>query len=191
MSKVAVFALFSLVLAACAHGQNPPPASPEPPPGHQADAPPPAPESPTPSPAPAQPSGSRFSLSPAPGWVGLPSSMVPEGMAAVIVNPQQHAMLMIMVEAPASMSANDAATQLRTQLAAPPNAWHCSAVSAWPDANGATFTTSQGAQRGKLTVRRMHENPAVNILFMGRWPAANAAAMRADYDTMVSAATLQ
>jgi hypothetical protein len=117
--------------------------------------------------------------------------MVPEGMSAVIVNPQQHAMLMIMVEAPASMSANDAATQLRTQLAAPPNAWTCSPITAWPDASGASFTTTQGAQRGKLTVRRMHENPSVNILFMGRWPAANAAAMRADYDAMVSGATLQ
>lgn len=188
MSKVAMLALCSLVLAACAHGQNPPPASPEPPPGHQADAPPPAPE---PAPAPAQPTGNRFSLTPAPGWVALPSSMVPEGMAAVIANPQQHAMLMIMVEAPASMSPNDAATQLRTQLAAPPTPWHCSAVTAWPDANSATFTTSQGPQRGKLTIRRMHDNPSVNVLFMGRWPAANAAAMRADYDTMVSGATLQ
>lgn len=190
MSKTALIALFSVVLAACAHNQNPPPAaSPEPPPGHQADAPPPAPAAPAPAPSPA-PSGGRFSLTPAAGWVGLPSSMVPEGMAAVIANPAQGAMLMIMVEAPATMTANDAATQLRASLASPPNAWTCSAVTAWPDANGASFTASQGDQRGKLTVRRMHESPSVNILFMGRWPAANEAAMRADYDAMVSGATL-
>ncbi|HTK05140.1 MAG TPA: hypothetical protein VL500_06140 [Candidatus Eisenbacteria bacterium] len=188
MSKVAMFAIGALLLSACAHSQTPPPAAVQPPPAHQADAPPPAPD---PAPAPAAPNGNRFSLTPSAGWVGLPSSMVPEGMSAVIVNPQQHAMLMIMVEAPASMSANDAATQLRTQLAAPPNAWTCSPITAWPDASGASFTTTQGAQRGKLTVRRMHENPSVNILFMGRWPAANAAAMRADYDAMVSGATLQ
>lgn len=188
MSKIAVFALFSVVLAACAHSQNPTPASPEPPPGHQADAPPPAP---APAPEAPAPTGNRFSLTPSAGWVGLPSSMVPEGMAAVIVNPQQHAMLMIMVDAPATITARDAATQLRTQLAAPPNAWTCTPITAWPDATSAAFSTSQGAQRGKLTVRRMHENPSVNILFMGRWPAANAAAMRADYDAMVSGATLQ
>lgn len=189
MTKIAVLTMGALMLAACAHSQNrPPTASPDPPPGHQADAPPPAAE---PDPAPAAPSGNRFSLTPSAGWVGLPSSMVPEGMSAVIVNPQEHAMLMIMVEAPASTTANDAATQLRTQLAAPPNAWTCTPITHWPDANSAAFSTTQGDQRGKLTVRRMRENPSVNILFMGRWPATHAAAMRADYDAMVSGATLQ
>ncbi len=187
MRKIATLVTGALLMFGCAH--SPPPA-PEPPPAHQADAPPPAAE--TPAPAPGAPSADlRLQVDPRPGWVALPASAVPEGMAGVILNPATHAVLMVMIDAPATLAPRAAADALRTQLAAPPGSWTCSAVTAWPDANGASFTATQGANRGRITVRRLHDGPAVNVIFMGRWPSGSgAAAARADYDAMVSGAAI-
>ena len=175
------------MLSACAHSQTPPPATVQPPPAHQADAPPPQPE----PAAPAAPASARLQVTPRPGWVSLPASMVPDGMVGVLANPSAHGMILIMADSPATLSAHQAADALRTQLAAPPNAWTCSPIATTPDGNSASFTVSQGPQRGKLTIRRMHENPAVNVVFMGRWPDAGNAAMRADFDATVTGATMQ
>jgi len=117
--------------------------------------------------------------------------MVPEGMIGVLANPPTQGMIMVMADSPATMTAQEAAEALRAQLAASPNAWTCSPITAWPDAGSASFTLSQGDQRGRITVRRMHENPAVNVVFLGRWPASADTAVRADYDATVSAATMQ
>ncbi len=179
------FALGAMLMAGCAH--SPPPA-PEPPPGHQAAAPPPAP---TPAPSDEAPSANlRLQVEPRPGWVALPSSAVPDGIAGVLINPAAHAMLMVVVAAPATSTARADADTLRGQLSSGSNAWTCSPVTAWPAPDGSTFTLSRGTDRGKVTVRRMHEGPAVNVAFMGHWPAAGAQALRADYDAMVSGATL-
>lgn len=187
MRKIATLALGAMLLFGCAH--SPPPA-PEPPPAHQADAPPPTAAAPDPSPA-APSADLRLQVDPRPGWVALPPSAVPEGMAGVLLNPTTHAVVMVLIDAPATLAPRAAADALRTQLAAPPGSWTCSAVTAWPDANGAAFTAVQGTNRGKIAVRRLHDGPAVNVVFMGRWPAgAAAAAALADYDAMVSAAAI-
>lgn len=186
MRKLATLALGAMLMFGCAH--SPPPA-PEPLPAHQADAPPPA--AATPAPAPASPSVSlRLQMDPRPGWVSLPPSAVPEGVSGLMLNPSAHALIMVMIEAPATSTAREGADTIRGQLSSGADAWTCSAVTAWPDANSASFTVSKGTNRGHITVRRLHEGPAINVAFLGQWPAASNAAARADYDAMVTGAAI-
>jgi hypothetical protein len=107
-----------------------------------------------------------------------------------MINPTAHAMIMVMVEAPAADAARADADTLHGQFSSGSDAWTCSPVTAWPDAASGSFTVSKGTKRGRITVRRMHDGPAVNVAFLGQWPAADAAAARADYDAMVSSATM-
>ncbi len=122
------------------------------------------------------------------GWVAIPSSRLPEDIAAVYINPEKRGQVIVRRMPASALTPAEQAGVIHAALESD-GKFTLTKIAVSADHKSASFTVKVGDVHGKITVKQMNDTDS--LTFMGRWESKNEKSVAPDVDAIVKSSTLQ